>query len=146
MEVLVVVVILGILAALLIVGFADATTEAAQKSFVTSLKTFAEAAELYRTKEGQYPPDGSTGLVPPGFEDYVDVRRYEMITVIGGRWDTELNDNGVTAAVGVHFNGDGMTQDDAYMSGVDAVFDDGDLTDGGFRKLADGRYYAVLAD
>jgi hypothetical protein len=61
-------------------------------------------------------------------------------------WDTELDDNGVHAAVGVHFNGVGNTQDDAYMTIIDVMLDDGDLADGLFRKLDVDRYYYVLEE
>ena len=53
---------------------------------------------------------------------------------------------GLTSALGVHFNGMGETRDDAYMSGIDAVVDDGNLSTGGFRKLAGDRYYFILED
>jgi hypothetical protein len=68
------------------------------------------------------------------------------VTPIGGVWDTEFNDNGVTSALRIHFNGEGETRDDAYMQQVDAIVDDGNLATGGFQRLAAGRYYAIIAD
>ena len=32
-------------------------------------------------------------------------------------------------------------RDDAYMTQVDSLFDDGNLSTGGFRKIAADRYY-----
>jgi len=145
-EVLIVVLILGILAAMVIPQFADASRESSQMSFITDVRIFGEAAVLYRAKTGQYLPDGGTGTVPAGFEPYIDEDGWTAITPIGGRWDAEYNENGIVSAIGVHFNGDGETRDDAYMQEIDDRFDDGDLAAGGFRKIADGRYYFILAE
>ncbi len=145
-EILIVVVILGILAAVVIANLSGASEPARQGSFVYELKYFVDQAEIYRARTGQYLPDGGSGTLPAGFEDYVDAEDWENGTPIGGVWDTEFNDNGVTAALGVHFNGQGQTRDDAYMTQVDALFDDGDVNTGVFRKLAGDRYYYVMAD
>ena len=77
-------------------------------------------------------------------EDYVDEAEWTAGTPLGGVWDTEYLDSGVTAAVGVHFNG-GSNPGDTVMILVDERFDDGDLGTGSFRRLAGDRYYYVLA-
>ncbi len=146
-EILIVVVILGILAAIVIPQFTSASQEAARSSFVTSLKQLVTAAELYRNKEGEYVADSSSGVFPPEFAEYVRVEDFESGTPIGGVWDFEFEDTaGVTSAVGVHFNGDGETRDDAYMVQIDALFDDGDLEAGAFQRLAAGRYYYIITE
>lgn len=141
-----VVVILGILAAIVLVSIGGGVREGEQRAFIHSLQTFSQAASLYRARELEHAPDSSTGTLPNELEPYMDRRSFESITPIGGRWDIERNDNGVTSAVGVQFNGDGATRDAAYMTEVDAQFDDGDLTTGAFRQLAADRYYWVLVD
>ncbi|MFG0259469.1 MAG: type II secretion system protein [Phycisphaerales bacterium JB041] len=145
-EILIVVVILGILAAIVVPQFAGATEESRRGSFVSSLRVFADAADYFAVREGAYVPDGSSGVCPDEFADYVDADDFEAGTPIGGVWDTELNDNGVTSAIGVHFDGTGETRDDAYMTIVDALFDDGDLNSGMFQKLAEARYYLIIED
>lgn len=71
---------------------------------------------------------------------------FEAGTPIGGVWDTEYNDNGVTAAVGVHFMDPDELQDDASMLVIDAPFDDGDLATGLFQKLAEGRFNVIVEE
>lgn len=143
-EVLVVVVILGILAAVVTTTFAGAGVNASQKAFVTNLRTFAEVCELYRQRAGMYPADSESGVMPPELSPYLTPREWENSTPIGGAWDNILDSNGVHAAVGVDFNGAPQVQDDLFMIEVDSIFDDGNLMDGVFRKLGDAQYYWVL--
>ncbi len=37
-------------------------------------------------------------------------------------------------------------KDDAYMTQVDSLFDDGDLHSGYFRKVAGNRYYYIVCN
>lgn len=143
-EILIVVVILGVLAALVVPNFASATTESAQAAFMTQVRTFTDAAMLHWTRTGEYPEDGSSGVIPVGMEEYIDPRSWESGTPIGGVWDAELNEWDVTSAIGVHFDGTGRTRDDAYMLVIDEIMDDGDLETGFFRRLANDRYYYIV--
>ena len=140
-EILIVVVILGILAAIVVPQFVGATDEARQGAFISSLKTYADACEYFAVKEGRYPPDGSSGVMPVGFDTYVEQDEYESPTPLGGVWDTEYNDSGVTSAVGVHFNGDPVP---SYMLAIDEKFDDGNLSTGAFQQLAADRFYYII--
>jgi len=144
-EVLIVVVILGILAAIVIPQFADAANDTRKTAFVTDVRNFAGALERYTATTGLTPPDGSSGQLPAELTDYIRQDSYESGTPLGGVWDIEQNGfAGASLAVGVHFDGTGATRDDDYMVTIDAMLDDGDLATGGFRRLAAGRYYMVV--
>jgi len=142
-EILIVVVILGILSAIVVPQFSTASEECVNTTFVTSLRAFVNAATIYQVKTGNFPADGSSGICPAGFEDYIDQICWERGTPLGGVWDSELNSFGYTSSIGVHFM-NGSTRDDAYMAEVDAIFDDGNLSTGCFRKLAADRYYYIV--
>ncbi len=144
-EILIVVVLLGILAAIVIPSFAASTEETERATFASSLKTLARACEIYKYKNGDYPADGSSGTIPTGLDDYISRGSFEGGTPIGGVWDTEFNDSSVGAAVGVHFHHD-TPKDDAYMTEVDRLLDDGNLGTGAFRKLGGDRFYYILAE
>ncbi|MFW5652807.1 MAG: type II secretion system protein [Planctomycetota bacterium] len=144
-EILIVVVILGILAAMVIASTSTTTREASQTSFVQTCKNFTQAAILYKIRTGQFLEDSSSGDVPTGFADYIDERAWERGPVIGGVWDAELNSHGITSAIGVHFNNADDAKDDVFMAEVDAMLDDGVLTTGGFRKIANERFYSIIA-
>lgn len=145
-EILIVVVILGFLATIVMALFNTGKDDAERSAFTSSIRTFGDAARYYHFKEAEYPADGSSGLVPPGFEPYINEGHWTSPTPIGGVWDTELNSYGVTSALGVHFDGTGETRDDAFMVQIDAMIDDGNLATGMFRKLDGDRYYVVIAN
>ncbi|MEM1099456.1 MAG: prepilin-type N-terminal cleavage/methylation domain-containing protein [Planctomycetota bacterium] len=143
-EILIVVVILGILAAIVLPAIADVTTGGKQTAFVTDITQYHKAAQVFMAERGEYLEDASSGTLPTGFDAYVKESDWIGGTPLGGVWDVEFESSGITSALGVHFNGDGDTQDDAFMTVIDQMLDDGDLTTGGFRKLTDGRYYLIL--
>ena len=145
-EILIVVVILGILASVVIVSIATSTEEAGRSAFMQTGRVLVDAAMRYKFSTGEWPVDSSSGAVPTGMTGYFVVEQYLAGTPIGGVWDTEYADSGITSAIGVHFNGTGDTRDDAFMILIDQRMDDGNLSTGGFRKLASERYYFVLAD
>jgi len=145
-EILIVVVILGILAAMVIPSFAGAVTGSRQQSFVSSVKAIESAAAIYTAKTGLYLEDSSSGSMPAGFDAYLDPSEFTNGTPIGGVWDFEFDSWGITSAFGVHFDGTGETQDEAYMAEIDTIFDDGELTTGGFQQLASDRFYYIIED
>lgn len=145
-EILIVVVILGILAAIVVPQFSTASQEASRVAFVTSLNAFVEVGEIYWMRNNVLPLDSSSGVAPVEFAPSISDRDWEGGTPIGGVWDMEVNDSSVTMAIGVHFNGAGITKDDTFMVEVDALLDDGDLANGSFRRLAAGRYYSIILD
>ncbi|MEQ8850892.1 MAG: prepilin-type N-terminal cleavage/methylation domain-containing protein [Phycisphaerales bacterium] len=146
LEVMVVVVILGVLAAVVAANFLGTVDESKQSAFVSSIRTIRDSAVLFVNQTGTYPEDASSGTIPAGLDEYIRTEDWEGGTPIGGVWDFELNEHSLTSAFGVHFDGTGDTRDDAYMVQIDSIFDDGDLAAGVFRKIADDRYYYVLAE
>lgn len=145
-EILIVVVILGILAAVITPSFADASDDSRRAAFISELDIFRKACEYYMAKEGDLLPDTSSGDFPTELTGYAKREGWEDGTPIGGVWDFEANDSGITAGVGVHFDGTGDTRDNAYMVQIDAIIDDGNLSTGSFRNIAGGRYYWVILD
>jgi prepilin-type N-terminal cleavage/methylation domain-containing protein len=145
-EILIVVVILGLLAATVIAQFLGATEDAERTAFIANGNIFREQAKHYQLDNGVFLDDASSGELPQGFGYYVQQDKWEGGTPIGGVWDSELNSFGLTSSLGVHFNGVGETRDDAYMQQIDAAMDDGDLATGSFRKIAGDRYYMVVVE
>ena len=144
MEILIVVVILAVLAAIVIPAFASATEDTRKAAFAQDLRAFEGGLLRYEVDHGAFPPDGGSGTVPTGLAPYVNVPKWEGGTPIGGVWDNETDDV-VRCGMGVHFNGSGATRDATYMADIDAMVDDGDVSTGGFRQFGD-RYYTVLRE
>lgn len=145
MEILIVVVILGILAAIVIPTIAGATEDTRKAAYVASQRTFIEGILRYEVDFGTMPPDGNSGSVPAGLEPYVYAEKWEAGCPIGGVWDNETDDV-LAAGMGVQFDGTGKTRDDAYMTDIDNMIDDGDINTGSFRKFGADRFYSVLRE
>ncbi len=145
-EILVVVVILAILAAIVLPQFSFAISTVGQTALVTDLNHYGRQAQVYMAETGQLLEDAGTGQVPAGFENYISVADWENGSPIGGEWDTEsFGVGGHASSLGVHFI-DGGQPDDAYMTEIDEMIDDGDLTTGRFQEIDDDRFYTILAE
>ncbi|HMO25035.1 MAG TPA: type II secretion system protein [Tepidisphaeraceae bacterium] len=145
-EILIVVVILGVLATIVIAQVAVSTDDTRATTFTSQLKTFLTAEAVYRERTGEYLEDASSGVIPEGFESYIDRDKWENGTPIGGVWDAQADEDGIISSIGVHFNGMGSSRDAAYMQRIDRAIDDGDLSSGAFRQFAPDRYYFVIAE
>lgn len=139
-----VVVILGVLAAIVVPRFANATDQTEQAAFINDLRVFGDAAMVMQAETSAWPEDASSGALPTGFDAYIDETKWLNGTPIGGVWDAENGTSfGISAGLGVHFNS-GNAKDDAFMLEIDRTLDDGNLSTGMFRKIADDRFYRVL--
>ena len=107
-EILIVVVILGILAAVVIVQFTGLRDDAERAAFISSGQIFQEAAYRYCLDNGSFPEGRRSGRLPDGFGDYVTSQSWERATPIGGLWDMASDSYGLVSSLGVHFkNGTG---------------------------------------
>jgi len=144
-EILIVVVILGVLAAIVVPQAANAAGNAAQTAFARNVKQFSNAAMMHRSRTGFWIGDGGSGQLPDGLEDFVDEEYWENGTPIDGSWDSESRpDYDFTLGIGVHFQDAEGQKDEAYMAVVDSILDDGDLTTGGFQQVASDRFYFIV--
>lgn len=144
-EILIVVVLLGIIAAIVIPSVSSASDEATQNTFISCLKSFHEAATYYYHRNGEFPPDGASGHVPVGMEDYVSEQLWTKHTPLGGVWDTEWRDGGSTCWLGVHFtDGPSTYPDAADMQEIDTILDDGNLNTGSFLRFGPCQYYLQI--
>ncbi len=70
-ELMVVVVIIGILAAIAIPRYRDITLKANAAAIVADTRVIVHAAQLYLADNGHYPQDGWWGEVPPDLAPYL---------------------------------------------------------------------------
>ena len=144
-EILIVVVILGVLAAIVVPQAANAAGNAAQTAFARNVKQFTDVATMHRSRTGFWIGDSGSGTLPDGLEDFVDPEAWENGTPIDGVWDSESRpDYDITLGIGVHFQDPEGQKDEAYMAVVDSILDDGDLTTGGFQQFAGDRFYYIV--
>lgn len=133
-EIMVVVVIIGLLAALAIPAFSRIRQQSNNARFISDLRTFAQAFESFAAQNGTWPPNAGNGVVPTGMSS-ADFNVSAWSTArnsVGGRWNWDRNNMGVSAAISTT----GVTATDAQMAVIDAQIDDGVLTTGAFRKIS----------
>jgi len=90
-EILIVVVILGILAAIVIPQFTDASTEAKTSAVKSNLQTMRSQVELYKIKNDDDPPATLAALVSGGYMQAVPDEPF------GNAWDYNSTTGVVTS-------------------------------------------------
>lgn len=139
-EIMIVVVIIGLLAALAIPAFQRVRANAQSTRFISDLRTFAQAFETYALKNGNWPPNAGSGVVPAGMSgELKDAAWTTAKNSVGGRWNWDRNNFGGAAVISTA----NVTASDAQMTAIDAKIDDGDLTTGRFQKVS-GRFAYIL--
>ena len=142
-EIMVVVFVLGVLAALMVPAFTRYMHNTKATTFAKDISTLAAAGNQYAMESGLWVEDSASGTFPPELEGYFSQRKFELGSSLGGVWDFENYDLGdFTSAVGVH----GPNLGDEIFAMVDQRIDDGNLRTGIFQKLASDRYYLVIED
>ena len=131
-EIMIVVVIIGLLAAMAIPAFIRVQESSQNSRFVSDLRTIAQGFETYATKNGGWPPNAGTGIVPVGMSGEIKDSAWTVAkNSVGGRWNWDFNNLGVTASISCV----NVTASDAQMTAIDAKIDDGDLSTGNFQKI-----------
>lgn len=137
-EIMIVVTIIGLLAALAIPAFARIQLRSRASALANDLRVGQAAFETYALENGGWPPDGAAG-VPPEMAGYLSMEKFNGPTPFGGNYDWDFEQFGFTAGLSV-YNPDA---DLDTMGRVDAMIDDGNLATGNFRSRADG-YILIL--
>jgi prepilin-type N-terminal cleavage/methylation domain-containing protein len=86
-ELVVVVVIIGILAAIAIPRMTAASERARFTSTLASFKVMEGALDSYFTNERAWPVDEQPGIAPPALAPYLRASLWTKETPLGGAWD-----------------------------------------------------------
>ncbi len=140
-EMMIVVVIVGMLAVIALPGYRRVRMHSQNTRFISDLRMFTGACETYILTVGDFPPNGTPGVLPTGLEAIIKRTDYEITSPIGGSWNILSNSSGVTFAVGAA----GINASDEQLELMDRQHDDGSLTTGQLRKIGDG-YYRVITE
>lgn len=141
-EIMIVVVIIGLLAALAIPAMQRAQHAAKTSRFISDLRTFVQSFEQYALENGNWPPNVGSGAVPANMTTALHISVWTSRNTVGGRWNWDRNYAGFSAAVSTV---DGNLTDEE-MADIDAQIDDGDLSTGNFQKSASNRFSYVLEE
>ena len=136
-EIMVVVVIIGLLAAMSMPTYRRITLRSKTTAVVNDLRTFSTALITYNLQNGRWPADTGPQVSPPEMTGALPVA-FTLKTPIGGvyEWDYDVSANGfytkaAITIVGVSANP--MTEDVDLLEMIDKEMDDGNLATGNVR-------------
>lgn len=133
-EIMIVVMIIGVLAAIAIPAMRHLQRSSQNRRFVSDLRVFSGAFETHVLASGGWPADGTPGVIPAGMSTELPITAWQATSSIGGQWDWDYQQFGFTAGISIYQ----PTATRAQLQQIDAMIDDGDLTTGNFRQRANG--------
>lgn len=140
-EIMVVVVIIGLLAALAIPAFQRNQRASQNARAINDFRIFVQAFEVYNTQNGSWPANTGAGVVPAGMSgDFKQDAWTANPNTLGGRWNWDYGRAEFLAGISVS----NFTVTDAQLLEIDAKLDDGNLSTGFFRKIASNRVSYII--
>lgn len=136
-EVMVVVVIIGFLAAAGLPSYRHLTMRSKVTALENDLRQFSTAIQTYATQNGHWPADGDPQVVPPQLVDALSTN-FTRTTPIGGvyKWNFEVPADGVTAKAALIVqtaSGNPVSDDEDLFLMIDRQMDDGVLETGNIQ-------------
>lgn len=136
-EIMVVVVIIGLLAAAALPAYRQITLRSRATSVVNDLRTFSTVFITYSLQNGRYPADGNPQAVPPEVAGQLPAN-FTLRTPIGGvyKWNFNVPADGVPAKAAIIIEataGNPILDDLEQLVRVDQLIDDGNLATGNLQ-------------
>ena len=138
-ELMIVIAVIGILAAIAIPNFIRYREKSKLAGVVTHLKYFEKGFMTYAIDYGDYPDDTHIHL-PANMSQYIEPGIWSQTTPVGGTYNWEGPNNYPYAAVSI-FEATAPTR---QMELLDGMLDDGNLATGRFRHTSNDRYTYIL--
>ncbi len=134
---MVVVVIIGLLAAASLPAYRLITLRSRAASVVNDLRTFSTVFITYSLQNGRYPDDGDPQVVPPQVAGQLP-GNFSQRTPIGGvyKWNFDIPADGVPAKAAIIIQaatGNALLDDLDQLETVDKQIDDGNLATGNLQ-------------
>jgi type IV pilus assembly protein PilA len=127
-ELMIVVVMIGILAAIAIPAFQKLTNRSQNTAFVNDLRIASEAIQRYSLEMGDWPPDGG-GALPTQLTGYLPPPdRWGLPTPVGGLW--ALSRGATATDFRASLTVSGYIGGTARAAEIDKQIDDGDPATG----------------
>lgn len=142
-EIMIVVVIIGLLAAMAMAGFERMRMISQNTRTANDLRTFGGAFNTYAMEQGTWPADVGPGILPPEMDGYIHAEIFTQQPAIGGQYDW---DNGVHGGISAAVSVTGPNAPPNQLTRLDRTFDDGDTGDGAVRIIGGNVVYALEFD
>jgi prepilin-type N-terminal cleavage/methylation domain-containing protein len=143
-ELIAVIVVLAILAAVAVPRYFDYRQRATVAAVTRDIKVIAYAYRQYRYVHGQWPENVTGGVMPAGLQPFLEGNRFARPTPIGGSYDADGEIYGVGRPT---FSLIGMTRasSESIMLLVDQGIDNGNLDTGQLMWNTDRWSYFVAS-
>lgn len=133
-EIMVVVVIIGLLAAIGMPTFRQVTMRSKATALVNDIRQFTTALQTYNHQNGRWPAETNPGEIPTEMVGAISPN-FTKPTPLGGQfdWDADVSPGGISAKAAITVataNGFTLTDDAGLVELVDSMMDDGNLTTG----------------
>lgn len=138
-EIMIVVVIIGLLAAMGLPAFKKARLNSYASRIANNFRVFSGAFETHAMENGGWAPDGQGNELPPTVQPYFEGSSWYEPPIPGGWYDWEYDRAGFKASISLAYEKDFP---EVFVK-VDALLDDGNLATGNFVK-SNGRYFYIL--
>ncbi|HCT43610.1 MAG TPA: hypothetical protein DF699_00185 [Phycisphaerales bacterium] len=142
-EVIIVIVVIGILAAAVIPKAINAQQETALAATVADLKAIENAVSLYYSEYGAYPRDVNRREVVDVLDPYFKSENpFSKTAPIGGIYDYEGPPNWSPVQISIRSENSSNHSEDKAIE-LDAYMDNGDLSSGTVRRSGNRTYYII---
>lgn len=141
LELMIVIVIVGILAAIAMTSYRNFILRSQLTEMATTLGQFAREFEIWEQVNGYYPNDSHMVLPPDANGLAINQDDWSRETLLGGNWNWEGPDGYSYAGISII----GVTAEEDIMQ-FDTILDDGVLTSGKFRRTSNGRYTFIIEE
>ncbi len=146
-EILVVVIVIGILAAIVVPNSIRAGDMARVTATGEDLKAIVRAVEAYRNDSGRWPRDVSRAVMPPELaEFFTKADPFQKTVPIGGVYDYDGPSSSRGPRISIRAGTGNPIADDATITELDELIDDGDPGAGRLRKEGAAITFAVTSN
>ena len=137
-EIMVVVVIIGVIAAMGMPAYRRITMRSKTAALVSDLRSYSAAFITYSLQNGRWPADGSPKQIPPEMVGAL-ANGFGLKSPIGGvyKWNYDVSADGITAKAAIIIETDGaeiLSDDRDLREMIDREMDDGVLATGNVVK------------
>ena len=146
LELVVVITVVGILAAMVVPRFAGAQDESSVAATAADLHKIAQALSMYQGTNGLFPPNASRSsdatMIKPYFKGS---NPFEKVTPIGGVYDYDGTPTHTPVTISILQDGSNRYSYDHALE-LDAYMDNGDLTSGRLREVGERLVYRFAGE
>lgn len=133
-EIMVVVVIIGLLAAMALPTYRRITMKSKTAALVSDLRSYSTALITYNLQNGKWPPNDAPQKIPAGMVGAM-AEGFTRKSPIGGyyKWNYGVSADGINATAAIIIetaNGEAVSDDADLREMIDREMDDGDLSTG----------------